>query len=188
MVKMFNIILNTCIFPAQWCIDLIQPIYKNKGSVNEVDNYRGITLLTCMGKLFTSIINERLSSYHESNGVLGEERAGFRAAYSTLDHTFVLHTLIDVYLAGRKRRYCAFIDYKKAFDLINRGALWLKLISSGIDAGKIFRVIQNIYKSAKSCVKSNGVLSNYFPSNVGVRQGGNLSPSLSALYRKCWRE
>ena len=82
----------------------------------------------------------------------------------------------NVYLAGRKGLYCAFIDYKKAFHLINGGALWPKLISSGID-GKMFRVIHNIDLSATSCVKSNGMLSNYFS-----RQGENLSPLLFTLY------
>jgi hypothetical protein len=65
--------------------------------------------------------------------------------------------------------------------MINRQALWAKLISNGIN-GKIFTVIRNMYKNAKSCVKLNNCLSPFFSCNLGVRQGENLSPLLFAIY------
>ena len=71
-----------------------------------------------------------------------------------MDHIFSLHCIIDIYLKNKKKLYCAFVDYKKAFDLINRTDLWSKLISSGIN-GKIITVIYNLYNQAKSCVKHN---------------------------------
>ena len=114
IVKLFNIVLQTGIVPTDWCIGLIKPLYKKKGSIDDPDNYRGITLLSCIGKLFTACLNERLSSYLESAGIMGEEQAGFREGYSTLDHIFVLHSLIEQYLFKHKRIYCAFIDYKKS--------------------------------------------------------------------------
>ena len=120
--------------------------------MDDPDNYRGITLLSCLGKLFTAVIDSRLTAYLEKAGMLGDEQAGFRAGYSTIDHVFVLHCLIDLYLSQRKRLYCAFVDYKKAFDLVDRASLWSKLISSNIN-GKIMRVIYNLYDNAKSCVR-----------------------------------
>ena len=77
--------------------------------------------------------------------------------------------------------YCAFIDYAKAFDTINRSSLWSKLIASGIN-GNVIRVIYNIYDQAKSCIKKENKLSQFFKCNVGVRQGENLSPLLFAIY------
>ena len=79
------------------------------------------------------------------------------------------------------RVYCAFVDYSKAFDLIKRSSLWLKLLDNNID-GKILKVIQNLYVNAKSCVKLDGKLSDYFGCFKGVRQGENLSPVLFAIY------
>ena len=51
IVDIFNLILETGIVPTDWAIGIIQPLYKNKGSINSPDNYRGITLLSCIGKL-----------------------------------------------------------------------------------------------------------------------------------------
>ena len=107
------------ILPEEWCIGIIKLLYKNKGSPHDPDNYRRITLLSCIGKLFTACLNSRLTLYTDGAGILGEEQAGFREHYSTLDHMFVLNSLIELYLSKRKRIYCAFVDYKKAFDLFS---------------------------------------------------------------------
>ena len=98
---------------------MIKPIFKRKGSPDDPDNYRGITLLSCVAKLFTACINARLTNYIESTGQLGEEQAGFREGYSTLDHIFVLHSLVNLYLHRKKRIYCLFVDYRKAFDTVD---------------------------------------------------------------------
>ena len=140
VVALFNIVLHTGRVPTQWCIGIIVPLYKNKGSHDDPNNYRGITLLSCLGKLFTNIINNRLAQYLEDTSILGEEQAGFRAGYSTFDHMFALHCLVDIYRYHNKRVFCAFVDYKKAFDLIDRSSLWLKLIATGV-RGKIFNVL-----------------------------------------------
>ena len=84
----------------------------------------GITLLSCIGKLFTSLLNHRLCLFLEDYGVMGEEQAGFCSGYSTVDHVFVLNMLIELYSHKKKQLYCAFIDYGKAFDSIDRSLLW----------------------------------------------------------------
>ena len=71
--------------------------------------------------------------------------------------------------------YYAFIDYRKAFDFIERVSLWDKMIAMGIN-GNILHVIYHLYHKVKSCVRVNGNLSYYFSCNDGVRQGENLSP------------
>ena len=76
----FNLILDTGIVPDTWTIGLIVPIYKNKGDIHDPDNYRGITLLSCIGKLFTMVINHRLSIYLNENNLFGEEQVSERAS------------------------------------------------------------------------------------------------------------
>ena len=112
-------------------------------------------MLSCLSKLFTSALNYRITNFLERFDSIGEEQAGFRSGYSTMDHAFVLNYIIDIYLQKRKRVYCSFIDYKKAFNLVDRSSLWSKLISHGIN-GKLMSVIFNLYHHAKSCVRANG--------------------------------
>ena len=180
-VILFNLVLKTGFVPIEWCIGLIVPIFKKKGSPHDPNNYRGITLLSCLGKLFTLCINSRLTTYVTRRGIIGEEQAAFREAYSTLDHIFVLNELINLYLVDRCRLYGCFVDYKQAFDRILRVLLWQKLIATEIN-GNIITVIYNMYNNAKSCVKQQTLISGFFPCDIGVRQGENLSPFLFAIF------
>ena len=181
-VDLFNRILNTGQIPESWTIGMIMPIYKNKGDKADFDNYRGITILSCLGKLFTSVINDRLDRYANEVNLINENQTGFRKNYSTLDHIFLLHNIIDIFINKNEQKlYCAFVDYKKAFDTVWRSALWHKMMKSGI-TGKLSNIIVNMYDNIKSCVSVNGELSEYFLTLNGVRQGENLSPFLFALF------
>ena len=113
---------------------------------------------------------------------MGQEQAGFREGYSTIDHILVLQLIIELYQSVHKRVYWAFIGYRKAFDSINRPLLWKKLLSYNIN-GKLFNVVKNMYDKAKSCFKIKIFYSDYFPCNIGVRQGDYLSPLLFALFK-----
>ena len=180
-MKFFNIVLNTGIVPSSWTLGVIHPIYKNKGQRGDPNNYRGITILSCFGKLFTCILNKRLGIFIEKYDIIGAEQTGFRKGFSTLDHLFTLYGIIDVLLSKRKRLYCAFLDYEKAFDKINRAFLWQKLLNENVD-GKIVNVVKNMYSQAKSCVAVDGSLSDIFKVDIGVRQGENLSPVLFSFF------
>ena len=80
-------------FPEEWAEGYIIPLHK-KGSKSDVENYRGITLLGCLGKLFTRILNNRLTDWSEKYFVLVEAQAVFRSNMSTVDDIFVLHCLL----------------------------------------------------------------------------------------------
>jgi hypothetical protein len=179
--KLFNIIFDSGIIPDCWSEGIIIPIYKNRGDYCSPDNYRGITILICFGKLFTTVLNNRLNCYSKHYNILCEEQAGFRKHYSTTDHMFNLKCLIDLYVRCNKPLYCAFIDYRKAFDSVDRLALWHILLQNCVD-GKMFKIIRNMYDNAKSCVRKGSQLSEFFYSNVGVRQGENLSLVLFSLF------
>ena len=172
--KLFNIVFTSGFIPSSWTEGIICPIYKNKGDANNPDNCRGITVLSCFGKLSTSVLNYRLNCYLESTNVLCKEQAGFRKGYSTMDHVFNLKCLADLYL----HRSCAVINYRKSFDSVNRLALWQKILQQNVN-GKMLKIIYSMYDSAESCVRQNHQMSHYFYSNIGVRQGENLLPFFS---------
>ena len=135
LTQTFNVVLLSGHVPNERETGVIKPIYKNKGDINDPDNYRGITLL-CLGKLFTSVINERLTVFIDSNQIMNEAQAGFRKGYSTTDQIFTLKCIVELFVCQGRILFCTFVDYSKAFDSINRATLWKKLISCGI-SGKV---------------------------------------------------
>lgn len=178
---LFNVILDSGFIPEDWTKGIIVPIYKNKGNKRDPSNYRPITLLSCLGKLFTCILNNRLSKYMEDNKLMSEIQSGFRKQYSTVDNIFILYALLEFCKSKKTKLYCCFVDFTKAFDNIWRIGLWGKLLKSGIE-GKILNVIKNMYADVKSCILVNGATSGYFKCEKGVRQGENLSPLLFSIY------
>ena len=128
--KIFNIILSSGIIPTEWTLGQLTPIFKNKGDRKKATNYRGITLFSCLSKLFTSVLNDRLTKWVTDKNIIGPEQAGFRKGFSTVDHIFTLKCIVDVYLSKRKRLYCAFIDYQKAFDSIDRLMMWKHILKN----------------------------------------------------------
>ena len=180
-VSLFNIILNHGAFPSQWSLGTIIPIYKNKGDRTNPECYRPITLLSCVSKLFTSVLNTRLSTFLDRNNMLSENQAGFRSGYSTTDHVFTINSLIELFKFHKQKLYCCFIDFSKAFDSVWRIGLWSKLLETNIN-GKFLLLIRNMYKDIKSCISSENDMSDFFSCNCGVRQGENLSPILFSLF------
>ena len=176
----FNHILNSGYFPKSWTEGVIVPLHK-KGDINTVNNYRGITLVSCLSKLFTSILNKRITEYCNNVSLPSNAQFGFRKERSTIDALFVLMNVVQNYVNDNKRLYCVFVDFKKAFDCIYRNALWLKLFNIGIN-GKILRILKDMYNKVKSCVKLCNSYSDFFEYSVGLRQGEVLSPILFSLF------
>ena len=179
--KLFNIILDSGALPKVWSVGLIKPIYKKKGEKSNPENYRLITLVSCLGKLFTGILSNRLYTYAEQSDVLTSSQTGFRKGRSTTDNIFILYSLIEMLNFRKKKLFCAFIDLKQAFDTVWRDGLWWKLFNCDID-GKCLRLIKNMYNNIKSCFIVNGEQTEFFACNVGLRQWENLSSFLFSVY------
>lgn len=178
---LFNTVLDSGTFPDSWNVGMIIPLYK-KGDVYDPNNYRGISLLNIMGKIFTSILECRIRTWLELNEVIHECQAGFRNNYSTVDNMFVLQSLCQKYLRKPKHRfYAAFIDFRKAFDFVNRNKLLYILLSKGVH-GKMFRVLKDMYSKVSACVSVGGMKTKIFNTSCGVRQGCMLSPVLFLFF------
>ena len=105
---------------------------------NEPLSYRGIALASSSYKLFCALINTRLTKWAEGNDILADEQNGFRSGRSTIDHVSSLTYIIKPLKLKREQTFVAFIDFKKAYDSINRSLLWSKLEDLGI-AGNILK-------------------------------------------------
>ena len=139
------------------------------------------TIEGLLGKLFSRVINNRLSEWAEHYFILIEAQAGFRSNMSTVDNIFVLHSLISHMINQGKKLYCAFIDFTKAFDYVVRDNLWYKLVKLGL-RGKLLNIVKSMYQTVKSRVKVSNMLGNEFYCSLSVRQGECLSPLLFSLY------
>ena len=179
-VKMFNVILHTGFFPTSWSSAVIVPVFK-KGDTSDPNNYRGISLISCICKLFTSVLNKRLLTWSNDNEIITDAQFGFRPKSGTSEAIFALHYIISKTLCKKGRLYCCFVDYKKAFDSVDRKNLWYKLSKVGI-RGKLVNVVKSMYENVKSCVTIEGLKSEYFRSSLGLMQGEVLSPILFSLY------
>ena len=101
--SLFNKILESGNYPDDWCKAILSPLHKSVTTCN-VDNYRGISLLHVVSKIFTKILNERFISWAKENNVDKEEQAGYRRNYSTIDQIFNLQSLVHTYMFKSKSR------------------------------------------------------------------------------------
>ena len=151
LLSIFNVLFNLGYFPDAWSVGLVIPIFK-KGNPNEPENYRGITLLSCIGKLFTSMINTRLNAWAEINNKFDKHQYGFRDKRGTIDAMFILQNIIDIFLKQNSALFVCFVDLQKAFDCTNHNALWYKLNLNQISS-KIVNLLRNMYDKMKLCKK-----------------------------------
>ena len=100
--------------PKDWSRGLIVPLPK-EGDPRNTDNYRGITLLSVVGKLFASILTRRLQCWCEDRGKLVVEQAGFRPGRSTSEHVWTLNELISSRKERGQDTYCCFLDIRKEY-------------------------------------------------------------------------
>ena len=122
--KLFNLILRSGIYPKQWTVGYITPIFKS-GNPLVQDNYRGITIMSCLGKLFNSVINTRLDNYLIGKNIIHDVQIGYKKGSRTTDHIFVLKTLADKITKLEKGKlFTCFVDFRKAFDTVSHNALF----------------------------------------------------------------
>ena len=179
LTKTFNHCLSSGSYP--WHTSVITPIYKS-GNPFSPDNYRAIAVGSCMGKLFSSILLDRLLLFKELHCPDPKEQLGFSKGAQTNDHVLTLKTLVDKYTKkNRLRLYACFVDLKKAFDSVSRDLLLHKITSLGIK-GEFFNCLSDMYNKSVAKIKIANLLSPDIKIERGTEQGHPLSPDLFKLF------
>ena len=166
--------------PNDWNKGIIVPIYK-KGAKNDLNNYRGITLTSCISKIFNRLIANCITDYIESNNILSEIQGGFRKDHRCEDHIFTLKSIVSARQAENKTTHLAFLDFRKAFDTVWRDGLLSIAWNIGI-RGKIWNIIDSLYNNVLCNVKFGDIVTDFFEIDEGVKQGCVLSPILFCVY------
>ena len=125
LVRLFNVCWREKSVPQDWMDACIVPIYKGKGDKKECNNYRGISLLSVVGKLYGRIVIGRVKQITEMS--IGEEQGGFREGRGCVDQVFTLRMIVEKFREKKKDLYMCFMDLEKAYDRVCREKMWLVL-------------------------------------------------------------
>ena len=175
-----NYVIEKRTFPEGWAYGVKTPVPK-PGNPMCIDNYRGITVLPIMTKIFEFLVNNRLVFVNEAFNRIDKDNGGFLKGSRTSDNLIILKSLVDKQLYLNRKLYVAFVDFSKAFDFINRNILFYKLLKSGL-SGRVIETIRNMYSKTKCKIKTADGLSPEINNLFGVNQGGTLSPNLFRKY------
>lgn len=144
-----------------------------KGPKENTENYRPISLSSIFYKIFSKIIQSRITTKLED--VIPSEQAGFRSGFSTTDHLHSINQIIEKVNEYNLTIYFAFVDYMKAFDSLEHISIEEALIQASVEP-KYIRIILNIHEESLAYITT--VLQREpFRIERGVTQWDPLSPS-----------
>ena len=180
LCDIFNWSLASGTFPQNWKIARVSPIYKD-GNIEDRSNYRPISVLPVVSRLFEKIIFDQMYTYFVANKLFFSGQSGFRALHSVL--TCLLKCTNDWYMNFDKGLFTGviLIDLKKAFDTVDHDILIAKLCRYGV-IGNELDWFKSYLSNRKQCCKVNGHVSKLQDINCGVPQGSCLGPLLFLIY------
>ncbi len=182
LTHLFNYILESGTYPESWSTGIISPVPKVPCPKSE-DQFRRISLLPAVSKIFDTIINNRLEFIDSAFALDDIFNGGFKKGSRTSDNLFIMNGIIQKYKTLGVPIYICFVDFKRAFDCINRLFLFAKLHRDGF-SGKLLDILFDMYTKTQSKIKWKGFLSKVFQDKFGVNQGGITSPYLFKSFLK----
>jgi hypothetical protein len=179
IMKIFNNIIQHG-FPTYWTTSLAIPLFKS-GDVNNPSNYKTIMINPLFAKLFRSMLENRISRWVEERDKRAKEQAGFRPKHSMIDHVITLRHIIEKVWEKKEEVFCCFVDFKKSFDRVPREKLWHRMVELGV-LMHLRVVVHRLFEEVKVKIRTSAGIFESFRSDIGVKQGCPLSPTLFGLY------
>ena len=166
--------------PQDWVDAILIMLYKGKGKKSVCGSYRGISLLEAVGKVFARLLLNRLES-SICKDAIPEAQSGFRGGRGTIDMIFSARQLVEKCIEQNRSLCQVFVDLTKAFDTVNRDALWTVLGKFGC-TNSFVNKFRQLHANMKGRVNFNGQLTKELPIDNGVKQGDIPAPTLFSLY------
>ena len=182
ILDLFTTMIENSLYSSFWKLDILSPIHK-KGPKDDPNNFRGIAVASHFGKLFNTILKNRLQKFCDLKAIMKPEQISGKKGARSADHLTVIRFLIEKYaLQGKKKLFDCFFDLRKAFDTVDRSTLFYKLLLKYNIGGKFLKLLKEMYENNLMYVKLTAGLSQPFVTAVGVKQGCVLSPLIFNLF------
>ena len=179
--KLFNYCITTYSIPSEWKTAVVTPLYKNKGSRTDLNNYRGISILAPLSKIFEKLLSQQISEYFESNSLLSNFQHGFRKGHSCESALHELLSDINNARVNKLTSLLLFIDFRKAFDTVDSSLLLCKLFHYGFETDALL-LLANYFSGRNQITKLGNINSSSQGINLGVPQGSILGPLLFLIF------
>ena len=154
----FNTIFDSNLYPQQWKLDILGPLHKS-GQLNDPNNFWGICVSSCLGKLFNTLLRQKLDNFCANRNLINKYQGSGKQNSRTADHLVVLRFIIDKFVKGESKKiYACIFDLNKAFDTVNRPLLFYNLLVENRIGRKFLAILENIYTENQIFVKVGGGL------------------------------
>ena len=177
LAELFNKCLKESCFPDCW---KVSSVFENVGDRSTAKNYRPVSLLSVVSKVFEKLVNNRIVDHLEKCGLFSDFQYGFRSSRSTADPLTVGSDRIARAFNRSGATGAMALDISQAFDRVWHAGLLQELTSYGISC-QIFGLISSFLSNRRLRVVLDGKSSQEYPVNAGVRQGSILGPTLFLL-------
>ena len=172
LANIFNTSIYNGIYPELLKTARVTPIYK-KGVKSDPGNYRPISVLSQVNKLFEKILHKRLYKYLTKFKILYEYQFGFREGHSTTQALTEITDRLKNAMDGKQLSCGIFIDLTKAFDTVDHNILLRKMFNYGI-RGNVHNLFKSYLSNRQQYVRVNNTNSDLKPVKYGVHQGSVL--------------
>ena len=158
-------------YPISWTVAKLNMLYK-KGNSMDCNNYRGISIINSMAKIYDYILNNRLTKWYSPQ----REQSGAQAKRGCIEQIVTLRLIMDYCFRKKQKLYVAFIDFSKAYDRVPRSLLFSILRKLGCGAVMLAALV-DMYSITQSVLGSVSITA-----NLGVRQGSPTSCLLFIIF------